>query len=358
MSKILKTDDKKSQNGNCPQLTDLKGELTLSLVSLFSGAGGMDIGFEKAGFKTIWANEYDKSIQPSFCNYFKNADFDGRSITDINSKDIPKATGIIGGPPCQSWSEAGARRGVNDPRGKLFYEYIRVLDSVMPIFFVAENVSGILHKRNELSFLNIVNEFKNSGYDVFWKKLNAKDYEVPQDRERVFVVGFKSELMIDFQFPQPIDKKLSLKDAIYDLKDVPFSNLEAGVPNHEITDTGYSTMFMSRNRVRSWDEQSYTILAMDRHTPLHPQAPKMVDSGEKDKKIFKPGFEDKYRRLTVRECARIQTFPDDYVFKYSHPRVGYKMVGNAVPVNLAYHVALQVKAHLRDVLNGNASRKR
>jgi DNA (cytosine-5)-methyltransferase 1 len=116
--------------------------------------------------------------------------------------------------------------------------------------------------------------------------------------------------------------------------------------NHEITDTGYSSMFMSRNRVRGWDEQSYTVLAMDRHAPLHPQAPKMIDTGEKDKKMFVPGHEEKYRRLSIRECARIQTFPDDYKFVYSHPRTGYKMVGNAVPVKLAYHLALKIKSYL------------
>jgi DNA (cytosine-5)-methyltransferase 1 len=320
-----------------------------TLVSLFSGAGGMDIGFEKAGFKTVWANEYDKTIQPSFCNYFKNVDFDGRSIVDIKNQDIPKTIGIIGGPPCQSWSEAGARRGVDDPRGQLFFEYIRVLKAVEPKFFVAENVSGILHKRNEEAFLNIIGMFKDAGYDVFWKKLNAKDYEVPQDRERVFVVGFKKELNIDFEFPEPVKKRVSLKDAIYDLKDLPFSESCSIVPNHEITDTGYSSMFMSRNRVRSWDEQSYTILAMDRHTPLHPQAPKMIPSGEKDKRIFVPGYEDKYRRLSIRECARIQTFPDDYRFIYSVPRNGYKMVGNAVPVNLAYHLAKKIKTYLKEI---------
>lgn len=316
-----------------------------TLLSLFAGAGGLDIGFEQAGFHTLWANEFDKAIAPSFQNHFPNTVFDARSIVNVAEEELPSATGIIGGPPCQSWSEAGARRGINDHRGQLFFEYIRVLTHVKPKFFVAENVSGILHSKNKQSFDYIVSLFSDAGYDVFWQKLNASDYEVPQDRERVFVVGFRKDLHIHFKFPDPIQQKVTLRDAIHDLKDKPL-NTPSDVKNHEITDTGYSSMFMSRNRVRAWDEQSYTILAMDRHTPLHPQAPKMLPTGEKDKKMFVPGQEDLYRRLSIRECARIQTFPDDYEFIYTHPRNGYKMVGNAVPVRLAYHLAKQIKHYL------------
>jgi len=322
-----------------------KISIKTNLISLFAGAGGLDIGFHQAGFQTIWANENDKSIAPSYQNHFPSVSFNPHSISSVPSSEIPHATGIIGGPPCQSWSEAGAKRGVNDPRGKLFFEYIRVLKHVQPKFFVAENVSGILHKRNKEAFQYIINLFENAGYDVSWKKLNASDYEVPQDRERVFVVGFRKNLNIKFKFPKPIKIKATIKQAIFDLKDVPL-NSNSSIPNHEITDTGYSSMFMSRNRVRAWDEQSYTILAMDRHTPLHPQAPKMIPTGEKDKKMFVPGHEDSYRRLSIRECARLQTFPDNYEFLYSHPRNGYKMVGNAVPVKLAYHLAKQIKNHL------------
>jgi len=339
----LTPDDELSQR---PLSSVNTGKQHHDLVSLFSGAGGLDIGFEQAGFKTVWANEYDKNIAPSYQHYLPHVEFDGRSISAISEDEIPNVSGVIGGPPCQSWSEAGAKRGVDDPRGKLFFDYIRVLESVKPEFFVAENVSGILHKRNEQSFQMIISLFTDAGYDVSWQKLNASDYEVPQDRERVFVVGFRKDLHIDFKFPAPITDKVTLKEAIFDLKDMPLGKGENEVKNHEITDTGYSSMFMSRNRVRAWDEQSYTVLATDRHTPLHPQAPKMLTTDQPDKRIFSPGHEDKYRRLSVRECARIQTFPDDYEFIYSHARNGYKMVGNAVPVRLAYHLAMKIKQSL------------
>jgi DNA (cytosine-5)-methyltransferase 1 len=321
-----------------------KNNNKLGLISLFAGAGGLDIGFHDAGFTTLWANEHDKTIAPSYKNYFPKVKFDGRSIIDVENDDIPSAVGIIGGPPCQSWSEAGAKRGVKDPRGKLFFEYIRILKHTQPKFFVAENVSGILHERNKKAFDNILKLFADAGYDVKYKQLNASDFDVPQDRKRVFVVGFRKDLKVDFEFPTPLTKKLTLKDAIFDLKDIPFG--DPSIMNHEITDTGYSPMFMSRNRVRSWDEQSFTIVAMDRQTPLHPQAPKMLKTDDKDKKIFVPGKEDLYRRFSIRECARIQTFPDNYEVIYQIPRNGYKMIGNAVPVKLAYHLATKIKQYL------------
>ena len=136
----------------------------MSLISLFAGAGGLDIGFERAGFKTIWANEYDKTIAPSYQNYFPNVKFDGRSIRNIPDSDLPKSvTGIIGGPPCQSWSEAGARRGLNDARGELFFEYLRVIKHTKPTFFVAENVHGLIHSRNLESFKKIIKLFEMEG---------------------------------------------------------------------------------------------------------------------------------------------------------------------------------------------------
>lgn len=319
----------------------------LSLLSLFAGAGGMDIGFEKAGFKVVWANEYDKTIAPSYQKYFPKTRFDGRSIRDIPNSDLPEAvTGVIGGPPCQSWSEAGARRGIEDPRGALFFEYLRVIKRTQPIFFVAENVHGLIHARNMKSFKQIIKLFETEGYVVSWKLLKASDYGVPQDRERVFIVGYQQSLNKTFKFPEPLKTKTTLRDAIGDLAKLKIGETKK-VKNHEFVDTGYSPIFMSRNRVRSWDEQSYTILATDRHIPFHPQAPKMVKVRGQELRKFAKGYESKYRRLTIRECARIQTFPDDYEFIYTNMRNAYKMIGNAVPVELAYWVAKTIKEDLK-----------
>jgi len=320
----------------------------LRLLSLFSGAGGLDIGFEKAGFKTVWANEFDKAIAPSYRRYFPHTTFDGRSIADIPDDGLPDdITGVIGGPPCQSWSEAGAKRGLDDPRGKLFFEYLRVIRKTQPRFFVAENVHGLIHTRNRAAFQKIIALFEAEGYVISWQLLRASDYGVPQDRERVFIVGYHTSLGKTFAFPPPLASKPTLRDAIGDLP-APHSMDALAINNHEYLDCGYSSVFLSRNRVRAWDEQSFTILATARHIPFHPQAPKMVKAGN-DRFDFAPGHKKDYRRLTVRECARIQTFPDDYEFVYQHINIGYKMIGNAVPVNLAYAVARKIKSDLKGV---------
>ena len=327
------------------------------ILSLFAGAGGLDLGFEKAGFEIVYANEYDKSIWET---YEKNhtTPLDHRDIRKIDSSELPDCDGIIGGPPCQSWSEAGSLKGINDSRGQLFYDFIRILKDKKPKFFVAENVSGMLSKRHQEAVDNFIKLFEEAGYEMHIQLLNANDYNVPQDRLRVFYVGFRKDLKVDFKFPEPFSHKPTLKDTIYDLKDNAIPTLDKNetngdkckFPNHEYMTGSFSTIFMSRNRVRNWDEPSFTIQAGGRHAPLHPQAPKMIQV-EKNKRIFEPGKEDLYRRLSVRECARIQTFPDDFIFYYNDVATAYKMIGNAVPVNLAKAVAEQIKNSLEGLGN-------
>lgn len=326
----------------------------MKLLSLFSGAGGLDLGFEKAGFEIVAANEYDKTIWETYEKNHKAKLIRG-DITKITSEEFPECDGIIGGPPCQSWSEAGSLRGINDPRGKLFYEYIRILEDKQPKFFLAENVKGMFSKRHGDAVNDIIERFKLAGYDVFVKLINAKDFGVPQDRNRVFYIGFRSDLNIDFKFPEENSQYLNLRQVIYDLKDKAKPALEKNktngsrclIPNHEFFVGEYSMIFMSRNRVRKWDEQAFTIQASGRQCQIHPQAPQMIKIG-KDKCIFAPGYEDLYRRMTVRECARIQGFPDDFIFYYENVNDGYKMVGNAVPVNLAFELAEEIKKSLEN----------
>ena len=329
----------------------------MRLVSLFAGAGGMDLGFEKAGFNVIWANEYDGTIWETYKTNH-TAFLDKRDIRKIDASEIPDCDGVIGGPPCQSWSEAGALRGINDDRGKLFYEFIRVLKDKQPKFFVAENVSGMLADVHKSAVQNIIKMFNEAGYDISIKLLNAVDYGVAQDRKRIFYVGIRKDLKVKFEFPLPIEKKLVLRDVIWDLKDnaIPalLKNKTNGedclVKNHEYMIGSFSTIYMSRNRVRSWDEPSFTIQAGGRHAPIHPQAPKMLFI-EQNKRIFVTGKEELYRRLSVRECARIQTFPDNFEFCYTNMADGYKMVGNAVPVELAYHVASAIREAIGELNN-------
>jgi DNA (cytosine-5)-methyltransferase 1 len=324
------------------------------IASLFTGCGGLDLGFEKAGFKITWANEFDKTIWDTFTYNFPKTPLDKRDIVNILSDDIPNVDGIIGGPPCQSWSEAGACRGINDHRGQLFFEYIRVLKDKEPLFFLAENVSGILADIHRKAFDRILKEFSSAGYNISYNLLNAKNYNVPQDRERVIIVGYHKKIGKSYDSPIGSNKLLTLRDAIGDLKEPkpakPYNktNGESLVPpNHEYMTGGFSTIYMSRNRVRGWDEQSFTIQAGGRHAPIHPKAPKMKFI-KQNKRIFIPGKEHLYRRLSIRECARIQTFPDNFIFKYDNVSDGYKMVGNAVPVAFAHILAEKIIADLHE----------
>ena len=328
----------------------------MNIVSFFAGASGLDLGFEQAGFNVVWANEYDKEIWETYEKNHKNTILDRRSIVNIKEDEVPECDGIIGGPPCQSWSEAGALRGINDKRGQLFFDFIRILEAKQPKFFLAENVSGMLLPRHKEALENIKEMFTNAGYELSFQLLNASDYNVPQDRKRVFFIGIRKDLGIKFEFPKTTFPKITLEEAISDLKDnvIPAkegnkSNKEnCKISNHEYMIGGFSSMYMSRNRVRSWDEQSFTIQAGGRHAPLHPQAPKMKFI-EQNVREFVKGKEHLYRRLSVRECARIQTFPDDFKFYYNNISGGYKMIGNAVPVNLAKFLAESIKSQIADI---------
>lgn len=328
----------------------------MKVISLFSGCGGLDLGFERAGFEIPVANEYDKSIWETFKINHPNTKLIQADIRNIDAKEFPSdVDGIIGGPPCQSWSEAGSLRGIDDSRGKLFYDYIRILRQVKPKFFLAENVPGMLANRHSEAVTNIISLFEDSGYDVSVTLVNAKNYGVAEERKRVFYIGFRKDLHIEFAFPkgstEDDDRKITLRDVIWDLKDtaVPSGDKNRHNPNainnHEYFVGAFSPIFMSRNRVKGWDEQAFTVQASGRQCQLHPQAPKMIHVGL-NRYEYVCGYEHLYRRMTVREIARIQGFPDSFKFIYDSVNDGYKMVGNAVPVNLAYEIALSIKQQL------------
>ena len=338
----------------------------MNVLSLFSGCGGLDLGFERAGFCIPVANEYDPTIYDTFKKNHPNTHLIEGDIRQVTKEDItPYITGdvdgIIGGPPCQSWSEAGALKGIEDARGQLFYDYIRILREFRPKFFLAENVRGMLANRHSEAVKNILKLFDESGYDVTLTLVNAKDYGVAEERKRVFYIGFRKDLGIRFRFPKGSTaddrKKLTLRDIIWDLQwdAVPAAPKNKHNPdaknNNEYFVGAYSPIFMSRNRVKGWDEQAFTVQASGRQCQLHPQAPKMLRVGTNDCR-FVPGSEHLYRRMTIREIARVQGFPDDFEFLYQETNNAYKMIGNAVPVNLAYEVAIAIK----QFLEGNGDR--
>ena len=332
----------------------------MNVISLFSGCGGLDLGFERAGFEVPVANEFDSSIYETFkVNHPKTHLVEG-DVRQVTREDIApylsgEVDGIIGGPPCQSWSEAGSLKGIEDARGQLFFDYIRILKEFRPKFFLAENVSGMLANRHNEAVQNILKMFEEAGYDVSLTLVNAKDYGVAEERKRVFYIGFRKDLDIKFTFPKGSttedSKKITLRDIIWDLQEnaVPAGDKNHHNPNavnnNEYFTGAYSPIFMSRNRVKGWDEQAYTVQASGRQCQLHPQAPKMKKV-ETNVCKFVEGKEHLYRRMTIREVARVQGFPDDFKYIYDNTNDAYKMIGNAVPVNLAFEIATAIRMHL------------
>jgi len=329
----------------------------MNIISLFTGCGGLDLGFTKAGFNVIWANDFDKNVRETYDLNHKGLNITIKNITKVSSDEIPNDfIGLIGGPPCQSWSAAGKGEGLADPRGKLFLEYIRILEDKQPHFFLAENVKGMLNEKHSESLNKILRLLDNAGYSVTLNLMNSADYEVPQNRHRIIIVGYRKDLGITFKPPKKIKQKITVRQSlcypplgspICSIKNLSQQN-KWNFPNHEYFTGSYSYIFMSRNRVLNWDSQSYTIQASGRQASLHPQAPKMKKI-KKDIMEFVKGKKRLYRRLSIRECARIQTFPDGFIFIYDHLDKGYKMIGNAVPVKMAEHIALKIKKDLGSI---------
>lgn len=301
-------------------------------VSLFCGAGGLDLGFEQAGFKTLWANDYDKDACKTHQNWSKTKVFCG-DISKVDIATIPSSDIILGGFPCQGFSLSGPRK-IDDSRNVLYKHYVKIVKAKQPKIFVGENVKGLLTMADGQIIDAIINEFSECGYDVFYQLVNARDFGVPQDRERVIICGFRKDLHIkDFEIPIPKNMKMTMREAL------------AGMPEptpDEVCNAPYSSRFMSRNRKRGWDEFSYTIPAMAKQVTLHPSSP---DMEKLDKDLWKFGDNGITRRFSWREAAVIQTFPRNVEF-YGDIVSKYKQIGNAVPVKLAEYVATHLYALL------------
>ena len=301
-------------------------------ISLFCGAGGLDMGFERAGFKIIWANDFD----PDACGtheQWSTAKVVCGDIAKIQEDDIPEADIMLGGFPCQGFSLSGPRK-IDDSRNTLYKQYVRIVKAKKPLMFVGENVKGLLTMGNGKIIEAIVEDFSQCGYDVYYKLLNAKDYEVPEDRERVIIIGFRKDLNVrNFSYPPAREFRVTMREA---LKNVPEPAPE------EVCDAPYSSRYMSRNRKRGWDDVSYTIPAMAKQVTLWPGSP---DMRKIDKDLWAFGDNGQTRRLSWREAAAIQTFPGNLEFRGNLTSV-YKQIGNAVPVKLAEIIA----THLYEVL--------
>lgn len=301
-------------------------------ISLFSGAGGLDMGFENAGFRTIWANDFETDACKTHENW-SNAKVVCGDIGKIDADEIPDADIMLGGFPCQGFSLSGPRK-IDDSRNVLYKHYVRIVRAKKPLMFVGENVKGLLTMGNGSIIDAIVADFADCGYDVFYKLLNASNYGVPEDRERVIIVGFRKDLKIDhLDFPPARPYKVTMRDVL--------KNLPDPLPD-EICDAPYSSRYMSRNRKRGWDEVSYTIPAMAKQVTLWPGSPDMVKIGTDHWEFGDQGIT---RRFSWREAAAIQTFPPEVEF-FGDLTSKYKQIGNAVPVKLAEIIATHLYAIL------------
>ena len=349
-----------------------------NIISLFSGAGGLDLGIELAGldaeiglketnrilksketflsnrdkgiFNTVYANDiFQEAIETYQINIGNNVFTHKKDIREINH--FPHSEFILGGFPCPGFSEGGPRL-LDDERNFLYIHFIRSLIQVRPKFFIAENVKGMLTLGKGEVFKQIVEDFSAAGYTVNHKLVNARDYGIPQMRERVFLVGVRKDIDFTYNFPREThgDKKdqlpfVTLRDSIGDLLEEPGPYFKGS----------YSSIYMSRNRKKNWEEQSFTIQASGRQAPLHPSGLPMEKIGQ-DNWIF-PDGEHNNRRLSVKEIARIQTFPDWYEFSSGHNqsisesgRLNkiYKQIGNAVPVELGRAIARPIASYLKN----------
>ena len=309
------------------------------VVSLFSGAGGLDLGFKKAGFKIVWANDFDKDAVATYKENIGNECICG-DISEIDSADIPECDVIIGGFPCQGFSVANTKRNVLDERNKLYLQYIRVLKAKKPKFFVAENVKGILSLGHGAVIQAIINDFSEAGYNVKYKLLNAADYGVPQTRQRVIIVGVRKDIKVEFEYPKPTHSKDG-KNGLR--KWVSVSEAFENIPDPDGPDA---------NTVPNNEYSKYKLLLNGYlgKRPVNPDkpAPTVTARGDRKGGVVVLPHPSRTRRMTVRELATIQSFPLDFSFVGSRTDC-YRQIGNAVPVLLAEAVAKSLMIKVKEV---------
>lgn len=299
----------------------------IDMVSLFCGAGGLDKGFENKGFRTVWANDFDGDACETHRGW-SSAEVVQGDIGKVDFKSIPRTEVIAGGFPCQGFSLAGPRK-LDDSRNILYRYFVKLVEEKQPKVFVAENVKGLLTLGNGEIVEAILHDFAEKGYDVKPTLVNAADYGVPQDRQRVIIVGIHKDLNKTFSFPKPQKTKVSMADALKNI---------APPERDEVCFAPYSSRYMSRNRKRKWNEQSFTIPAMAKQVTLFPGSPDMIKLGTDE---WQFGTDGETRRLSYREAAAIQTFPPDMKF-HGDLTSKYRQIGNAVPVKLAETVAEEI----------------
>ncbi|WP_242836653.1 DNA cytosine methyltransferase [Clostridium sp. BNL1100] len=326
----------------------LPSDKVFTVVSLFSGCGGKDLGFrgdfavfgkhyERNNFNIIWANDIESHACETYKHNFKH-DIVCNDIKNVDINTIPKADIVIGGFPCQDFSIAGLRKGLSSERGQLYLEMKRVIEHCQPLAFIAENVEGLTNINGSNETIELIKEdFAKCGYNVTYNLFHATDYGVPQTRKRVFIIGIREDLHKTIYLPKPDRDQFSkdrpwmtAKEAIDDL----WGKLDApNIFNHTLKDVSRAKFYEGKklqgNCRISADKPSVTIRA-EHHGN--------IEGHYRTTKPENPDDITGWRRLSVRECARIQTFPDDFEFKGAATYT-YKQIGNAVPPVLGWYIA-------------------
>ena len=297
----------------------------MNIVSLFCGAGGLDLGFIHAGHKIIWANDiYEDAV----ATYERNigAHVDTRDISAIKSTEIENGEVIVGGFPCQGFSVANWTRSVNDERNKLYREMVRVISDKKPKFFVAENVKGLVSLAKGEVLRNIISDFSNTGFKVYWKVLNCADYGVPQTRQRLIIFGIREDVHTGTPVFPP-------KPTHHDPRTLPLEN-----GSKEWVNVGRAVSHFpdpdSPNDIPNHKYSKYKLRFNGHlgHRFIDPEKPAPTVTGRGDERggvvvLHHPSNE---RRMSARELAAVQSFPDDYVFEGNNSSV-YRQIANAVP---------------------------
>lgn len=322
----------------------------MTYIDLFCGAGGFSLGFKNAGFKNVFSVDIEKSFCETYRHNFKTHTLVEKDLSTLASKEILNLTKsenidvVVGGPPCQGFSIAGniGRKFIDDPRNRLFKEFVRVVSIVKPKYFVMENVARLYTHNKGLTRKEIIKDFQKLGYEVECKILNSVDYDVPQIRKRVIVIGTNKHKTIDF--PEKVSSEnITVKNAIGSLPKLE-SGEKSAIVNHEamnhteqmltkmsyVSDGGDRSEIPITLRPKSGDVRKYI--------KYNSNAPSVTVTGDM-RKIF---HYSQNRALTVRELARLQTFPDNFVFKGSKISQ-QQQVGNAVPPKMAEALAMSIK---------------
>jgi DNA (cytosine-5)-methyltransferase 1 len=299
----------------------------MKVVSLFSGAGGLDLGFIQAGHKIIWANDLYADAVKTYRENIGGHIVEG-DIHEIQSEKIPDCDIIIGGFPCQGFSVANTKRTVDDKRNELYKQMIRVIKQKKPKFFLAENVKGLLSIGKGEVIKMVIDDFSSLGYKVKYELLNAADYGVAQLRQRVFIIGVRNDVNFEYMFPQKqynedgnngFNRRVSVKDVLEKLPDPDKPN---DLKNHE------------------YSKYKIVISRYLGHRLIDPDkpAPTVTARGDERGGVVVLHHFNNQRRMSCRELATVQSFPIDFVFFGNRSSV-YRQIANAVPPRLAFAVA-------------------